>query len=77
MILRRHWLRRVAGVGLALAVALGFLGVEAGTASPAFAATGQFHGLGGDRTAPAAEAVAFLDPAAAAQMSPTTEWLDS
>src|SRR5450755_2507429 len=45
MILRRHWPRHVAGAGLALAVALGFLGAQAGTAPPAFAATGQFHGV--------------------------------
>jgi hypothetical protein len=45
MILRRHWLRHAAGAGLALAVALGFLGAQAGTAPPAFAATGQFHGV--------------------------------
>jgi hypothetical protein len=45
MILRRHWLRPVAGAGLALALLLGFLGAQAGTAAPAFAATGQFHGV--------------------------------
>jgi hypothetical protein len=43
----RHWLKYVARVGLALALALAlsFLGVAAGTAAPAFAATGQFHGV--------------------------------
>jgi hypothetical protein len=45
MTLRRHWRRHVAGAGLALALALGFLGAQAGTAPPAFAATGQFHGV--------------------------------
>jgi Ricin-type beta-trefoil lectin domain/Cellulase (glycosyl hydrolase family 5) len=45
MILHRHWLRPVAGAGLALALLLGYLGVQAGTAPPAFAATGQFHGV--------------------------------
>jgi hypothetical protein len=45
MTLRRHWPRHVAGAGLALALALGFLGAQAGTAPPAFAATGQFHGV--------------------------------
>ncbi len=45
MRLRRHRLRHVAGAGLALAVALGYLGAAAGTASPAHAATSQFHGV--------------------------------
>jgi hypothetical protein len=45
MILRRHRLWHVVGAGLALALLLGFLGVQAGTAPPAFAATGQFHGV--------------------------------
>ncbi len=45
MILCRFRLRPVAGVGLALALLLGYLGVQAGTAPPAFAATGQFHGV--------------------------------
>jgi Ricin-type beta-trefoil lectin domain/Cellulase (glycosyl hydrolase family 5) len=45
MILRRHWLGHVAGAGLALALLLGYLGIQAGTAPPAFAATGQFHGV--------------------------------
>jgi len=45
MILRRHWLRHVVGASLALAWLLGYLGVQAGTAPPAFAATGQFHGV--------------------------------
>jgi len=45
MILRRHRLRYVAGAGLALALLLGYLGVQAGTAPPAFAATSQFHGV--------------------------------
>ncbi len=45
MISRRHWLRPVAGAGLALALLLGYLGAQAGTAPPAFAATGQFHGV--------------------------------
>ena len=35
----------MAGAGLALAVALGYLGAQAGTAPPAFAATSQFHGV--------------------------------
>jgi hypothetical protein len=38
-------LRPVAGAGLALALLLGYLGVQAGTARPALAATGQFHGV--------------------------------
>jgi hypothetical protein len=45
MIVRRHWLRPVAGAALAVALLLGYLGAQAGTAPPAFAATGQFHGV--------------------------------
>src|ERR1019366_2192239 len=40
MTLRRYWRRHVAGAGLALALALGFL-----AAPPACAAPGQFHGV--------------------------------
>src|ERR1039458_8787309 len=42
---RRRWLRPVAGAGVALALLLGYLGVQAGTAPLAFAGTGQFHGV--------------------------------
>ncbi|MFI5065562.1 MAG: ricin-type beta-trefoil lectin domain protein [Streptosporangiales bacterium] len=45
MILGRRWLRPAAAAGLALAVTLGYLGVQAGTAAPVFAATSQFHGV--------------------------------
>ena len=45
MTLRRRWLRDVAGAGLALALLLGYFGVQVGAARPAFAATSQFHGV--------------------------------
>lgn len=45
MTLGRWRLTHLAGVGVALALLLGYLGVQAGTASPAFAATSQFHGV--------------------------------
>ena len=44
MTIRRLRLRHVGGVGLALALLLG-LGAQAFTATPARAATGQFHGV--------------------------------
>jgi len=45
MTLRRRRLWDVAGAGLALALLLGYFGVQVGTARPAFAATSQFHGV--------------------------------
>jgi hypothetical protein len=45
MTLRRRRLWDVAGAGLALALLLGYFGVQLGTARPAFAATSQFHGV--------------------------------
>jgi hypothetical protein len=43
--LRRYLLRPFAGVGLAVALMLGFLSVQARIAPPVFAATSQFHGV--------------------------------
>jgi hypothetical protein len=45
MTLRRRQLWNVAGAGLALALLLGYVGLQVGTARPAFAATSQFHGV--------------------------------
>ena len=45
MTLRRRRLWDVVGAGLALALLLGWFGVQVGTARPAFAATSQFHGV--------------------------------
>ena len=45
MRLRRRRLWHVAGAGVALVLLLGYLGVQAVNAPPAFAATSQFHGV--------------------------------
>ena len=45
MSMSRPWLRRLAPLGLALALVLSYLGVQAGVALPAHAATNQFHGV--------------------------------
>jgi hypothetical protein len=45
MTLRRRRLWDVAGAGLALALLLGYFGVQVGTARPALAATSQFRGV--------------------------------
>ena len=43
--LRRYLLRPIAADGLAVALMLGFLSVQARIAPPVFAATSQFHGV--------------------------------
>jgi hypothetical protein len=45
MSMSRPWLRRLAPLGLILALVLGYFGVQAGAARPASAATNQFHGV--------------------------------
>jgi Ricin-type beta-trefoil lectin domain/Cellulase (glycosyl hydrolase family 5) len=45
MTLGRRGLWHVVGSGLAFALLLGYLGVQVGTAPPAYAATSQFHGV--------------------------------